>query len=103
MAYLRREGAYAQAHRPDIVLLDLNLPRMDGREVLHELKEDPELKQIPVVVLTTSDEETDILRSYQLHANCYITKPVDLERFLGVVQMISAFWLEVVVLPPNDD
>jgi CheY-like chemotaxis protein len=99
MAFLRREGEYADAPRPDIVLLDLNLPRRDGREVLAEMKEDASLKQIPVVVLTTSEAENDILRSYELHANCYITKPVDLEKFIKIVQGIEDFWLTVVKLP----
>ncbi|MGB7567382.1 MAG: response regulator [Chitinivibrionales bacterium] len=99
MEFLRRKGKYSGASRPDLVLLDLNLPRKDGREVLEELKADPDLKTIPVVVLTTSKEEQDILRSYQLHANCYITKPVNFERFIEVVQSIEHFWLSVVVLP----
>lgn len=96
---LRREGKFAGVPRPDLVLLDLNLPRKDGREVLAEIKADPELKTIPVVVLTTSSAETDILRSYSLHANCYITKPVDLEQFVSVVKSIDDFWLTVVRLP----
>lgn len=96
---LRRQGRFAQVPRPDLVLLDLNLPRKDGREVLAEIKADPELKTIPVVVLTTSSAETDILRSYSLHANCYITKPVDLEQFVSVVRSIDDFWLTVVKLP----
>ena len=95
MAFLKQEGAYATAPRPDLVLLDLNLPKKDGREVLAEIKEDPELKTIPVVILTTSASEADILRSYQLHANCYITKPVGLEGFLTVVKSIDSFWLSV--------
>lgn len=99
MAFLRRQGEFADAPRPDIVLLDLNLPRMDGREVLAEMKEDLLLKQIPVVVLTTSEAENDILRSYELHANCYITKPVDLEKFIQIVHGIEDFWLTVVKLP----
>jgi chemotaxis family two-component system response regulator Rcp1 len=99
MAFLRREGPYANAPRPDLVLLDLNLPRKDGREVLAEIKESPELKTIPVVVLTTSSFEADILRSYESHANCYITKPVDLDGFLTVVKSIDSFWLSVVELP----
>ena len=102
MEFLRRKGKYLAASRPDLVLLDLNLPRKDGREVLEELKADPELKTIPVVVLTTSKEEQDILRSYQLHANCYINKPVNFERFIEVVQSIEHFWLSIVVLPAND-
>ena len=100
MALLRREGKYADAHRPDLILLDLNLPRMDGREVLAEIKTDEELRRIPVVILTTSDAEDDILKMYDLQANCYLTKPLDLERFLGVVRAIEHFWLNVVKLPP---
>lgn len=99
LAYLRREGRYAGASRPDLILLDLNLPRKDGREVLAEIKEDDELKTIPVVVLTTSSAEQDVLRSYDLHANCYITKPVDLEQFITVVKSIRQFWLTIVTLP----
>jgi chemotaxis family two-component system response regulator Rcp1 len=99
MAYLRREGVYASAPRPDLILLDLNLPRKDGRQVLKEIKETETLATIPVVILTTSDSEADILKSYRLHANCYITKPVDLEGFLKVVHSIDGFWLSVVKLP----
>jgi len=99
MAYLGREGKYASAPRPDLILLDLNLPKKDGREVLAEIKESPTLMSIPVVVLTTSASEADILRSYRLHANCYITKPVGLEGFLDVVKSIDSFWLSVVKLP----
>lgn len=101
MAFLRREGKYAEAPRPDIVLLDLNLPKKDGREVLQEMKTDADLKRIPVVVLTTSKAEEDVLRTYNLHANCYVTKPVDLEKFIVVVKSIDVFWLTVVTLPPN--
>jgi len=101
MAYLRREGVYAESPRPDLVLLDLNLPRKDGRQVLAEMKEDPELRRIPVVVLTTSQAGQDILRSYDLHANCYITKPVDLDRFISVVRSIEEYWCSVVTLPPR--
>ncbi|MGO8761250.1 MAG: response regulator [Desulfobaccales bacterium] len=101
MAFLRRQGQYADATRPDLVLLDLNLPKMNGREVLAEIKEDPELRRIPVVILTVSKAEQDILKSYNLHANCYITKPVDLDQFLGVVKSIENFWLTVVMLPPR--
>lgn len=101
MAYLRREGPYAQAPRPDLILLDLNLPKKDGREVLAEVKNDDDLKCIPVVVLTTSKAEEDILRSYDLHANCYVTKPIDLDQFITVIQAIEAFWFVVVTLPPN--
>lgn len=98
--YLRRKGDFADATRPDLILLDLNLPKKDGREVLQEIKHDDELKRIPVVVLTTSKAEEDILRSYNLHANCYITKPVDLDQFMRVVQSIQDFWLTIVRLPP---
>lgn len=99
MRYLRREGEYAGAPRPDLVLLDLNLPRKDGREVLAEIKGDPQLATIPVVVLTTSHAEEDVLRSYQLHANAYVTKPVDFERFIDVVRQIDEFFVTVVKLP----
>jgi len=98
--FLNRRGKYESAPRPDIILLDLNLPRKDGREVLEEIKSDEKLKQIPVVVLTTSKAEEDVARSYALHANCYVTKPVDLEKFIVVVQSIDRFWLTVVTLPP---
>ena len=101
MEFLRRQGRHAGAARPDIVLLDLNLPRKDGREVLQDIKGDAELKRIPVVVLTTSKAEEDVLRSYNLHANCFVTKPVDLEKFIVVVKSIDAFWLTVVTLPPG--
>ena len=101
MEYLRREGKYKDVPRPDIILLDLNLPRKDGREVLEEIKSDEILKRIPVVVLTTSKAEEDVLRTYNLHANCYVTKPVDLEKFMVVVKTIDMFWLTVVTLPPN--
>jgi CheY-like chemotaxis protein len=101
LAFMRREGAYATAPTPDIILLDLNLPKKDGRQVLQELKQDPILRLIPVVVLTTSEAEQDILRSYQLHANCYITKPVDLEKFIAIVRGIEDFWLAIVTLPTH--
>ena len=101
LAYLRKEGKYAGVVRPDLVLLDLNLPKKDGREVLKELKEDPALKSIPVVVLTVSKAEEDVLKSYNLHANCYITKPVDLEQFIKVAKSIQDFWLTIVKLPRN--
>ena len=101
MAFLRREGQYASAPRPDLVLLDLNLPRMDGREVLEAIKTDPSLANIPVVVLTTSEAEEDVLRSYSLHANAYVTKPVDFERFIDVVRQIDDFFVSVVRLPPR--
>jgi two-component system, chemotaxis family, response regulator Rcp1 len=99
MSFLRRQGQYAQAPRPALIMLDLNLPRKDGREVLAELKQDANLKMIPVVVLTTSRAEQDVLRSYELHANCYITKPVDFQQFLQVIESIEQFWLTVVALP----
>jgi two-component system, chemotaxis family, response regulator Rcp1 len=101
MSFLKQEGEYAKSPRPDLILLDLNLPKKDGREVLQEIKESPTLKSIPVVVLTTSASNADILRSYMLHANCYITKPVNLEGFLKVVKTIDGFWLSVVKLPPH--
>jgi len=99
MEFLRRTGPYSDAMRPDLILLDLNLPRMDGREVLAEVKSDAKLKTIPVVVLTTSRAEQDVLRSYELQANCYITKPVDLEQFIAVVKSIEDFWFTIVTLP----
>jgi CheY-like chemotaxis protein len=99
LAYLRREGRYTDARRPGLVLLDLNLPRKDGREVLAEVKEDAELRSIPVVVLTTSKAEEDVLRSYDLHANAYVTKPVDFDRFIEVVRQIDEFFVSVVRLP----
>ena len=100
LRFLRRERGYEQAVRPDLILLDLNLPKLDGREVLSEIKADPSLRRIPVVVLTTSDADSDIARSYDLHANCYITKPVDIEQFIVLVQSIEAFWFTIVKLPP---
>jgi chemotaxis family two-component system response regulator Rcp1 len=100
LEFLQRGGKHANAPRPDIILLDLNLPKKDGREVLAVIKKDDRLKHIPVVVLTTSKAEEDVLRSYELHANCYVTKPVDLEKFIVVVQSIDRFWLTVVTLPP---
>ncbi|MCA0458140.1 MAG: response regulator [Chloroflexi bacterium] len=100
IAFLRREGNYANAPRPDLILLDLNLPRMDGRQVLQEIKNDDNLKRIPVVVLTTSANETDIFITYNLHANCYITKPVDFSQFMSVVKSIENFWFSIVKLPP---
>ena len=99
MLYLRREGKFSGAVRPDIILLDLNLPKKDGREVLQDIKKDDKLKRIPVVILTTSKAEEDVIKSYNLHANCYVTKPVDLEKFIVVVKSIDAFWLTVVTLP----
>ncbi len=101
MEFLRRQGPFAHAPRPDLILLDLNMPRKDGREVLAELKADDDLKRIPVVVLTTSKAEEDILKSYNLNANCYITKPVDLQQFIHVVRSVQEFWLTVVKLPPE--
>lgn len=101
LEFLNKRGAYEAAKTPDMILLDLNLPRKDGREVLAEIKADPVLRKIPVVVLTTSKDEQDILKSYDLHANCYITKPVDFEQFIGVIRAIEDFWLSVVKLPPN--
>ena len=100
MQFLRRQGPYAQAPRPDLIMLDLNLPRKDGREVLADIKGDDHLKTIPIVVLTTSRADQDILRAYQLNANCYINKPVDFNQFLEVVRSIESFWLYVVTLPP---
>jgi chemotaxis family two-component system response regulator Rcp1 len=99
MAYLRREGAYVDKPWPDLILLDLNMPRMDGREVLAELQKDPKLRRIPVIVLTTSEGEEDILCAYEMNANCYITKPVDWKQFIKVVELIEDFWLTVVRLP----
>ncbi len=99
MAYLRKEGAYTNAVRPDLILLDLNLPKKDGREVLADIKSDEGLKTIPVVILTTSDAEQDILETYNLHVNCYIKKPVDLDQFIKVVKCIEDFWVETVMLP----
>lgn len=101
MAFLRKEGKYANAPRPDVILLDLNLPKKDGREVLAEIKIDEDLKRIPVVILTVSKDEEDILKTYNLHANCYITKPIDFDQFIKVVKTIEDFWLTIVKLPPN--
>jgi len=101
LAFLRREGKHARAPRPDLILLDLNLPRKSGREVLEEIKQDEELRCIPVVVLTISAAEKDIVSAYNLHANCYITKPIDLEQFSKVVKSIREFWLTIVKLPPQ--
>ncbi len=101
MDFLLRRGPHAGAPRPDLVLLDLNLPRKDGREVLAEIKANPDLKRIPVVILTISKSEEDILKSYDLHANCYITKPIDLHQFMRVVRSIEDFWLTIVKLPPE--
>lgn len=101
LAFLRHEGAYASEPRPDLILLDLNLPKKDGREVLAVIKSDPGLRRIPVVVLTTSQAEEDILKSYDLNANCYITKPVTLDQFMAVVKSIEDFWLTIVTLPAD--
>jgi CheY-like chemotaxis protein len=101
VAYLRKEGKYASAVRPDVILLDLNLPKKDGREVLEDIKRDPSLRHIPVVILTSSQAEQDILRAYDLHANCYVTKPVDFEQFITVVRSIEDFWFTIVKLPPE--
>jgi len=101
MAFLRKEVPYQDKPRPDLILLDLNMPRMDGRKVLEEIRKDPQLMSIPVVVLTTSQAEEDIIRSYSLYANCYISKPVDFTQFMKVVQAIEGYWLTVVTLPPN--
>jgi CheY-like chemotaxis protein len=99
LAFLHRQGKYSDAPRPDLILLDLNLPKKDGREVLAQIKADPNLKVIPVVILTTSAAERDILRTYELNANCYVTKPIDLEQFISVVKLIEEFWLALVKLP----
>ena len=101
LAYLKKQGKHAGAPRPDLILLDLNLPRVDGRQVLAEIKPDPDLRQIPVVVLTSSAAEQDIARAYDLHANCYVVKPVDFDSLLQVVKSIESFWFAVVKLPPN--
>ncbi|MFB9323843.1 response regulator [Cryptosporangium minutisporangium] len=101
LLFLRKEGEFSSAPTPDLVLLDLNLPRMDGREVLAEIKADEALRRIPVVVLTTSEAEEDVLRSYNLHANAYVTKPVDFEQFVKVVRQVDDFFLTVVRLPPS--
>jgi len=99
MQFLRKQGPHAEAPRPDLILLDLNLPKRDGRSILQEIKTDPDLKRIPVVILTTSKAEEDILRTYNLHANCYITKPVDIEEFITITRSIENFWLSIVKLP----
>jgi two-component system, chemotaxis family, response regulator Rcp1 len=102
MAFLRKEGKYANVPRPDIILLDLNMPKKDGREVLQEIKSDPDLKCIPVVILTVSQAEEDILKTYNLHANCFISKPVDLDQFIKIVKSLEDFWFTIVKLPPNE-
>jgi two-component system, chemotaxis family, response regulator Rcp1 len=99
MSFLRREGSYADVSLPDLILLDLNLPKKDGREVLQEVKADPELMRTPIVVLTTSEAESDIAASYGLHANCYITKPVDMDQFMKIVKLLEEFWFTIVKLP----
>jgi CheY-like chemotaxis protein len=99
MTFLRREGRYSEAPRPDLILLDLNLPKKDGRAVLAEIKTDPDLKRIPVVVLTTSNAEEDVLKAYDLHANAYVSKPGDLQQFMKIVALIDEFWFNVVTLP----
>jgi chemotaxis family two-component system response regulator Rcp1 len=101
LRFLYQEGPHSDAPRPDLILLDLNLPRKDGREVLAEIKADKSLKRIPVIVLTTSQDEEDIFKTYDLHANCYITKPLDFEQFMHVVQSVEDFWLSVVTFPPE--
>lgn len=101
MSFLRREGDHHAAPRPDVILLDLNLPRKDGREVLAEVKADPELRRIPTIVLTTSRAETDIVKSYDLHANCYVVKPVDLDKFFDLIRSFEKFWLSSVTLSPK--
>lgn len=101
LEFLRKQGEYKDVPLPDLILLDLNLPKVDGREVLAEIKQDPGLKRIPVVVLTSSQAEKDIIESYDLHANCYITKPLDFEHFIQVVESIESFWLSIVKLPPT--
>ncbi len=103
LAYLRKEGEYKDVQRPDVILLDLNMPKKDGREVLEEIKKDPGLRTIPVVILTTSEDEHDILRSYELQASSFITKPVEFEKFLDVAKGISQFYFNIVTLPPNGD
>lgn len=102
LAYLRREGGFEDKRLPDLILLDLNLPKIDGRDLLAEIKMDSDLERIPVVILTSSDAEADVIKTYDLHANCYITKPIDLDQFMGVVKSIDHFWLTVVKLPPNE-
>lgn len=102
LSYLRREGKYASARKPDLILLDLNLPRMSGTEVLEQIKKEDQLKDIPVVIMTSSKAEKDVVESYRLHANCYIVKPIDLEQFGEVVRSVDHFWFSVVTLPPKN-
>ncbi len=101
LAYLRKKGKFKDANRPDMILLDINLPKKNGREVLAEIKQDKNLKQIPVIILTVSKAEEDIIKTYELHANCFITKPVDMDQFIKVVKSIEDFWFSIVKLPPN--
>lgn len=103
MAYMRKEGKYANLPRPDLIVLDLNMPKKDGRQVLAELKQDPSFKFIPVIILTTSEDEADVLKSYELQASCYVTKPMDFEKLLDVAKQIKQFFFSVVTLPPNGD
>lgn len=103
MEYLHRQNLYVDVPPPDLILLDLNLPRKDGREVLAEIKEDPDLRLVPVVVMSTSAAERDLIKSYDLHANAYVVKPIDLDRFVEIVQSIESFWFTIVKLPPRDD
>ncbi len=102
LSYLQKEGIYKDKPRPDLIILDLNLPKKDGREVLGEIKSEDSLKQIPIVILTTSEAEEDIIKSYELHANCYITKPVNMEQFVKVVKSVGDFWFSIVILPPGE-
>lgn len=102
MEFLRKEGSFKDMHMPDLILLDLNLPRKDGREVLAEIKEDPKLKHIPVVILTSSKADEDILKAYNLHANCYVTKPVNLNGFVEIMHSLGEFWFTIVKLPPQE-
>jgi CheY-like chemotaxis protein len=102
LSYLQKEGIYKDKPRPDLIILDLNLPKKDGREVLGEIKSEDSLKQIPIVILTTSEAEEDIIKSYELHANCYITKPVNMEQFIKVVKSVGDFWFSIVKLPPGE-
>jgi len=102
LSYLKKEGIYKDKPRPDLIILDLNLPKKDGREVLAEIKSNDTFKQIPIVILTTSEAEEDIIKSYELHANCYITKPVNMEQFIKVVKSVGDFWFSIVILPPRD-
>jgi len=102
LSYLQKEGIYKDKPRPDLIILDLNLPKKDGREVLGEIKSEDSLKQIPIAILTTSEAEEDIIKSYELHANCYITKPVNMEQFIKVVKSVGDFWFSIVMLPPGE-